>query len=230
MIVERSACCVEEATFSGRWLSSKPGHTLPPLPKVGAPGCAGRPAPMREGARWAGRGLGAWLPATVPQERAPSGHCPSGTFVHLCARRGKAVRAPGGLGPVPLGGVGPAPCLRAGVQVCGRTTGVGWRSPRSRLFPACAPSKGSALCSLTSPVPSRRRFHQSPSGQDLRAGEAERRLHAAEADDGEESCARAPGSSRPPLLTGELRGPVGAASRGVPGGCAVLTAPPWPLP
>lgn len=112
----------------------------------------------------------------------------------------------------------------------GEASGGGWRSPRSRQFPACAPSKGSALCPLTSPVPSRRRFHQSPSGQDLRAGEAERRLHAAEADDGEESCARAPGSSRPPLLTGELRGPVGAASRGVPGGCAVLTAPPWPLP
>lgn len=121
-------------------------------------------------------------------------------------------------------------CRCVGGRPGGGASGGGWRSPRSRLFPACAPSKGSALCPLTSPVPSRRRFHQSPSGQDLRAGEAERRLHAAEADDGEESCARAPGSSRPPLLTGELRGPVGAASRGVPGGCAVLTAPPWPLP
>lgn len=61
----------------------------------------------------------------------------------------------------------------------------GGRWVRWPLFLACAAPQGSALCHLTSLVPSRRRFHQPPSGQDLRAGEAERGLHAPEADDGE---------------------------------------------
>lgn len=99
---------------------------------------------------------------------------------------------------------------------CGRTMKrhLGGRSPRRRLFPACAPSKGSALCPLRclpddafiNPHLAKifERVRQSADFMPLK------QMTVRKAAPG------APGSSRPPPFTGELRGLAGAASRGVP--------------
>lgn len=87
----------------------------------------------------------------------------------------------------------PGPC------VC--TRAVGGQSSISQEPPGrvCPRPRSPGLSPLppASLTPDRRRLHQPPPGQDLRAREAERGLHAPEADDGEAG-GRGGGRLRPP--------------------------------
>lgn len=192
MIVKSYGCYFSEAH-----LLRSLGGFREPRGRSSGPGCPGSP-----GASWErGEGLGALSPARAPSVHTQVSVCPSEAAVHLWPV-GHAARVRGRSWAGPASGTGP------GSSVWGRASP---RRPHGAGCVACAPPQGPALCNQPSLVPSRRCFHQPPPGQDLRAGAAERGLHAPETDDGEAGGAGAGAAPGRPLLAEELRGLPGGA-------------------